>query len=89
MAKKVRVRHNKKLGRYKADARTYMDGRGIWIDERLKGKRAMAGLVHDLIHYALPNSVEEEVLRIEEQIMPTLWAELKKHPEKYLKGIIK
>ena len=86
MPKKIRVRY-RKLGKEQADGIAHLNKKGIEIDERLTGQRAIGALVHELLHTANPTHTEEEILRVEKEIIPTMWAEIKKHPEKYLKGI--
>lgn len=79
--KKHKVKY-KKLGRQKADGQTFLNGT-IEIDERLKGKRWVSAILHECLHEALPTAHEDEILRIEGEISPTLWNELKKNPDKF------
>lgn len=80
--KKIKVKY-RKLGKEKADGLAHIDSRTIEIDERLKGKRALGALLHECIHHSCPTAAEEEVSRIENEIAPILWREMKKHPERY------
>jgi hypothetical protein len=84
--KKIRVKY-RKLGKEKADGLAHIYSRTIEIDERLKGKRALGALFHECMHHANPTAAEEEVQRIEKEIVPIIWREFQKHPERYLKTI--
>lgn len=96
MAKKIRVKY-RMLGKEQADGRATSkvidavvfdakDGM-IELDERLKGKKLFSALLHEALHHSLPTTHEDEILRIEKEITPIMWPEIKKHPDKYLKGI--
>lgn len=85
--KKIKVVH-RKLGREQAigqatsKAFTPRDGL-IEIEERLSNKKAFETLIHETLHHALPTTHEDEILRIEKEIAPVIWNELKKNPERY------
>jgi len=61
----------------------------IKLDERLSGRNLISANLHESLHWAMPTTHEEEILRIERLIVKVLWMEMKKHPEKYLKGLVK
>ena len=93
MPKKTKIIY-KKLGREQAEGQAIshsfapVDG-VIELDERLIGKRLFIALLHESLHLSLPSTHEDEIARIEKEVAAILWDEIKKHPEKYLKGIIK
>lgn len=85
--KKIKVVH-RKLGREQATGQAFSKafvpvGGRIEVEERLNGKESFATLLHEALHHALPTTHEDEILRIEKEVAPILWKELKKNPEKY------
>ncbi len=70
----------KKLGREKADARVFPDSLIIEVDPRLKGKRRLEVLIHELYHlgrFPRDNETlekeEHEVTKVSEFLAENLW----------------
>lgn len=90
--KKIKVIY-RKLGKERADGQalskileptpTAIKNRKIELDERLRSRRLFAALFHETLHHALPSTHENEIERIENEMIPTIWNEMKKHPERY------
>lgn len=87
--KKIRVVY-RKLGREKAIGQSSSPlftpphkGRDIELDERLKDKKLFETFLHECLHHALPTAAEEEILRIEKEIAPVMYAEIKENLKKY------
>lgn len=62
----------RKLGRHKADGLCWDDGT-IEIDPRLKGKRRLETLIHEMIHHRHPHWTEEKVEAEGEVLARFLW----------------
>ena len=62
----------RKLGRHKADGLCWDDGT-IEIDPRLKGKRRLETLIHEMIHHRHPHWTEEKVETEGEVLARFLW----------------
>lgn len=72
MAKKIKI-VERKLGREKALGQ-YWQGEGlIEIDPRQAPKEILSVIVHELLHVAMENATEDEVLRIEKIMAEALW----------------
>jgi hypothetical protein len=62
----------RKLGRHKADGLCWDDGT-IEIDPRLKGKRRLETLIHEMLHHRNPHWTEEKVEAEGEVLARFLW----------------
>lgn len=62
----------RKLGRHKADGLCWDDGT-IEIDPRLKGKRRLETLIHEMLHHRNPHWIEEKVETEGEILARFLW----------------
>jgi len=71
--KRIRVKYSK-LGKQKAWGLAHSD-ESIEIDIRLKGRKAMEILLHELCHILSPEDTEEEVVRKSVILTKTLWHE--------------
>jgi hypothetical protein len=47
----------------------------VQLDERLRGKKHLEILVHEVVHILLPDASEEEVERISINLTTVLWKE--------------
>ena len=65
----------KKLGRANAWGLAYSAGNVVELDERLKGKKHLEILTHEVIHILLPQASEEEVEHISINLINILWKE--------------
>ena len=65
----------KKLGKHKAHGFAYPSLRKIEIDERLKGKKLLEILTHEVSHLILPNDTEEKIQELSIAITNVLWKE--------------
>jgi len=72
--KRIKVRYLK-LGRTKAWGLADISRRVVELDERLKGKKHLEILTHELIHLLLPDATEEEVEEISINLTQVLWSE--------------
>lgn len=68
---KIKVKY-KKLGKEKAWGLADSDGT-VYIDPRLKGKKALEILIHECIHILWENDSEEEVIKKSVALCNTLW----------------
>jgi len=64
----------RKLGRHGADGLCWNDG-VIEIDARLKGKRRLEILIHEIDHYLHPEKTEDEVEEDAKNLAQLLWSE--------------
>lgn len=64
----------RKLGRHKADGLYLPDGT-IEIDPRIRGKRRLEVLIHEIDHHLHPEKTEEAVTKDAEKIAEILWRE--------------
>lgn len=62
----------RKLGRHKADGLYWPDGT-IEIDPRIKGKRRLETLIHEMMHHRQPHWTEEHVTKEAEVMAKFLW----------------
>lgn len=62
----------RKLGRHKADGLYWPDGT-IEIDPRIKGKRRLETLIHEMMHHRHPHWTEEHVAKEAEVMAKFLW----------------
>lgn len=65
----------KKLGRANAWGLADDTNRVVELDERLKGKKHLEILTHEVIHLLLPDASEEEVEEISINLTNILWKE--------------
>lgn len=65
----------KKLGRANAWGLAYSEGNLVELDNRLKGKKHLEILTHEVIHLLLPDASEEEVEHISINLINILWKE--------------
>jgi len=65
----------KKLGRANAWGLADDTNRVVELDERLKGKKHLEILAHEVIHLLLPEASEEEVEEISINLTNILWKE--------------
>lgn len=65
----------KKLGRANAWGLADDTNRVVELDERLKGKKHLEILTHEVIHLLLPDASEEEVEEISINLTNILWRE--------------
>jgi hypothetical protein len=72
--KRIKVVYNK-LGRANAWGLADTDGHMVQLDERLRGKKHLEILVHEVVHILLPDASEEEVERISINLTTVLWKE--------------
>ena len=72
--KKIKVQY-RKLGREWAWGQAYKGEDFIELDPRLKGKRHLKVLVHELLHIVLPELSETVVDKASIRIGNTLWDE--------------
>jgi hypothetical protein len=63
-----------KLGKEQAYGISYRDG-VIEIDERLKGKKMMDILIHDILHLLNPKDDEKTIIRKSVTLTKVLWIE--------------
>ena len=70
---KIRIIY-KKLGKEKAHGIACSDGE-ILIDSRLKGKKRLEIINHELLHYLFPELEEEEIVEKSVILTNTLWFE--------------
>lgn len=76
MAKRKRIRVKYlKLGRTKAWGWADTAKNLVELDERLKGKKHLEILTHEVIHLLLPKANEEEVENISINLTNVLWGE--------------
>lgn len=53
----------------------------IWLDDRLRGRKKLDTLIHELLHAEHPTMSEEDVSRTATHIMSVLWGEGYRHKE--------
>lgn len=63
----------RKLGRYNAHGVFWCDDGSIEIDPRLKPRKYLYVLIHELLHKAQPELSEEEVIRIGHLVSKGVW----------------
>jgi len=71
--KKTKVEHAK-LGQFQAEGLAYKDEKRIVIDKRLKGRKYLLCLIHELTHIHLPDFTEEQVVQFSERLTNDLWS---------------
>lgn len=71
--KRIKIKYCK-LGKQKVWGFAHSDGL-IEIDERLKGKKKMEIIIHEVMHLLNPSDDEEEVVRKSVLLTNTLWHE--------------
>jgi hypothetical protein len=71
--RRIKVKYSK-LGKQKAWGLAHSDEL-IEIDIRLKGRKAMEILIHEICHILAPEDDEEEVIRKSVILTKTLWHE--------------
>lgn len=71
--KRIKIKYCK-LGKQKVWGFAHSDGL-IEIDERLKGKKKMEIIIHEVMHLLNPMDDEEEVVRKSVLLTNTLWHE--------------
>jgi hypothetical protein len=71
--KRIKVKYSK-LGKQKVWGFAHSEGL-IEVDERLKGKKKMEIIIHELCHLLDPDDSEEEVVRKSVILTNTLWHE--------------
>jgi hypothetical protein len=64
----------RRLGKQNALGLSYEDGL-IEIDSRLRGKKHLEILIHEAVHYLLPEMTEEGVIRLSVGLTHLLWSE--------------
>lgn len=64
----------KKLGKEKVHGIAWSDG-NIEIDPRLKGKKHLEILIHEIMHLLNPKDSEEAIIRKSITLTKILWAE--------------
>lgn len=64
----------KKLGKEKAHGISYSDGE-IFIDSRLKGKKKLEILIHEVLHLLNPMDSEETIVKKSVTLCKILWKE--------------
>jgi hypothetical protein len=62
----------RKLGRHRADGLCWPDGT-IEIDPRLKPRRRLETLIHEMMHHRHPHWTEEHVTKEAEEMAKFLW----------------
>ena len=70
--RKIKVIY-KKLAREKVWGLAYIDPDCVVIERRLKGKRLLKLLCHEISHIALPDCSEKQILKLEQLLGETLW----------------
>ena len=63
----------KNLGRSGVWGFAYKDHNTVELEKRLKGKKRLKVLCHELAHHAFPKATEREITRAEQIIGNTLW----------------
>lgn len=71
--KRIKIKY-KKLGKQKVWGLAHSDGI-VEIDERLKGRKKMEIIIHEVMHLLNPNDSEEEIVRKSVLLTNTLWHE--------------
>ena len=71
--KRIKIKYSK-LGKQKVWGFAHSDGL-VEIDERLKGKKKMEIIIHEVMHLLNPEDSEEEVVRKSVILTNTLWHE--------------
>ena len=71
--KRIKIKYAK-LGKQKVWGFAHSDGL-IEVDERLKGKKKMEIIIHEIVHLLNPEDSEEEVVRKSVILTNTLWHE--------------
>ena len=71
--KRIKIKYCK-LGKQKVWGFAHSDGL-IEIDERLKGKKKMEIIIHEVMHLLNPTDEEDEVVRKSVLLTNTLWHE--------------
>lgn len=72
--KSIKVRYLK-LGRNRAWGMANYEDNSVELDERLKGKKHLEILTHEVIHLLIPEASEEETERISIGLINILWKE--------------
>lgn len=65
----------RKLGKEKVWGWAHFDDNSIELDSRLKGKRHLEILIHEILHIQNPTWEEEEVIKKSKQMCNILWKE--------------
>lgn len=68
---KIKVKYTK-LGKQKAWGLADSNGT-VYVDSRLKGKKALEILIHECIHLLWENDSEEDVIKKSVALCNTLW----------------
>lgn len=71
--KRIKIKY-KKLGKQKVWGLAHSDGI-VEIDERLKGRKKMEIIIHEVMHLLNPDDSEEEIVRKSVLLTNTLWHE--------------
>jgi hypothetical protein len=72
--RRIRVKYGK-LGRANAWGLAHTDSYVVELDERLKGKKHLEILLHEVVHVLMPDASEEETERISIGLTHVLWSE--------------
>jgi hypothetical protein len=64
----------KKLGKEKAHGISFSDGE-IYIDSRLKGKKKLEIIIHEVMHLLNPTDSEEAIVKKSVTLCKILWKE--------------
>lgn len=72
--KRIKVVY-RKLGRDRVWGYAHKGDNLIELDERLRGRKHLEILLHEMIHILLPEADEEEVVRLSVQATMLLWTE--------------
>lgn len=74
MKKTIKVKE-KRLGRERVWGLAYKNKNLIEIEKKLKGKRRLCVLCHELFHKAFPKESETNIRKAETLVGNTLWAQ--------------
>lgn len=72
--KSIKVKYSK-LGRDRVWGWAHQDDNTVELDVRLKGKKHLEILTHELIHLLIPKASEDETIRISVGLTKILWSE--------------
>lgn len=65
----------RKLGREKLWGEAHSDDNIVVLDSRLKGKKHLEILTHEILHLLIPGANEQEIVRISTALIKILWKE--------------
>lgn len=72
--KKIKIKY-RKLGRANVWGLAYPDENLVELDERLKGKKHLEILTHEVIHLLIPEASEEETERLSINLTNLIWSQ--------------